>query len=204
MKILRIICSPRRTASESYRLSQHIVQAIAAQAGQAVDVLDIDANGLPHVDGDYAAELGARHGLAEPPRHGSTLRSDELIRRLDAADCIVIATPMHNFTVPSSLKTWIDHVVRVRATFQATADGKTGTLRDRPVFVAVASGGRFSGDGARQPDFLTGYLTAVLATMGLKTIKFFSVEGTVREAAAVEAARAGALREIAAFFGADP
>ena len=48
-------------------------------------------------------------------------------------------------------------------------------LRDRPVFVAVSSGGRYSGERARQPDFLTPYLKAILGTIGLHDLTFFSV-----------------------------
>jgi FMN-dependent NADH-azoreductase len=51
-------------------------------------------------------------------------RSEELIQELESANCVAIATPMHNFTVPVGLKAWIDHVVRVRRTFDATAHGK--------------------------------------------------------------------------------
>ncbi|WP_346731000.1 NAD(P)H-dependent oxidoreductase [Bradyrhizobium sp. 132] len=56
-------------------------------------------------------------------------RSEELIQELESADCVVIATPMHNFTVPAALKAWIDHVVRVRRTFDVTAQGKVGALK---------------------------------------------------------------------------
>ena len=85
-------------------------------------------------------------------------QSEELIHELENSDCVVIGTPMHNFTVPSALKAWIDHIVRVRRTFHVTREGKVGMLRDRPVFVAVSSGGRYSGEHAHQPDFLTSYL----------------------------------------------
>jgi hypothetical protein len=51
-----------------------------------------------------------------------------------------------------------------RRTFTIGAGGKVGMHEDRPVFVAIASGGRFSGEQARQPDFLTPYLTTILAT----------------------------------------
>ena len=104
--------------------------------------------------------------------------SEELIRELESADFVVIGTPMHNLTVPSALKAWIDHVVRARRTFNVTPAGKVGTLRDRPVFVAIASGGRFSGERARQPDFLTPYLKAILGMIGLHDLTFFSVQGT--------------------------
>lgn len=99
-----------------------------------------------------------------------------MIRELESADCLVIGTPMHNYTVPSALKAWIDHVVRANRTFTHIPTGKLGVLADRPVYVAVSSGGSFASEPARQPDFLTPYLTAILNTIGLRTIHFFSVQ----------------------------
>jgi FMN-dependent NADH-azoreductase len=90
--------------------------------------------------------------------------------------------------------------VRARRTFHVTADGKVGALRDRPVYVAIASGGRFSGEQARQPDFLTPYLTVILGMIGLRDVRFISVEGTGGGPAAVEAARARAQRALEAHF----
>ena len=105
-------------------------------------------------------------------------KSEELIQELESSDFVVIGTPVHNFTVPSALKAWIDHVVRIRRTFNTTRNGYAGVLRDRPVFVAVSSGGRYSGERARQPDFLTPYLRAILGIIGLHDLTFFSVEGS--------------------------
>jgi FMN-dependent NADH-azoreductase len=116
-------------------------------------------------------------------------RSEELIQELECSDYVVIGTPMHNFTVPSALKAWIDHVVRVRRTFDSTREGYVGRLRDRPVFVAVSSGGRYSGERARQPDFLTPYLRAILGIIGLHDLTVFSIEGTVLGQDAVVEAR---------------
>jgi FMN-dependent NADH-azoreductase len=112
-----------------------------------------------HVDESYAIDLGStQQSFTATAQGGSISQSEELIQDLEWADFVVIGTPMHNFTVPSALKAWIDHIVRVRRTFNVTTEGKVGTLRDRPVFIAVSSGGRFSGERARQPDFLTPYL----------------------------------------------
>jgi FMN-dependent NADH-azoreductase len=102
---------------------------------------------------------------------------------------VVIGTPLHNFTVPSALKAWIDHIVRIRRTFNKSAVGYVGTLRDRPVFVAVSSGGRYSGTRARQPDFLTPYLKAILGIIGLHDLTFFSIEGSAFGPQAVAEAR---------------
>ncbi|AVJ28098.1 FMN-dependent NADH-azoreductase [Achromobacter spanius] len=194
MSILRIRCSPRGLESESYRLSELILDRLA-QTGPAegLDIVEFDATTLTHADSDYAAVLAAREEpAADGSENGSLLASGDLIRMLDEASHIVLATPMHNFTVPSALKAWLDHVVRVRHTFHITPQGKVGLLADRPVYVAISSGGTFSGEEARQPDFLTPYLRHVLATIGLKQVTFVTVEGTARGQDLLEAARARA------------
>jgi FMN-dependent NADH-azoreductase len=85
---------------------------------------------------------------------------------------------MNNFTVPSVLKAWIDQILRVGRTIMPTPAGKVGMLRDRPVFIGIASGGVFTGENANQPDFLTPYLTAALGCIGLATLQFLPVQAT--------------------------
>ena len=89
---------------------------------------------------------------------------------------------MHNFTVPALLKAWIDQVVRFGRTFRSTPEGKIGLLADRPTFVLVASGGYIIGERARQPDFLTPYLTAILGTIGIHDVNFVHIDGMTRDA----------------------
>jgi FMN-dependent NADH-azoreductase len=198
MNILQITCSPRGQASESYRLSQNIIGLLMHDHPAATLVHRAVGGGeLPLVDEPYAT---SQQSHADISRQGSIARSDLLIAELDAADIVVIATPMHNFTVPAALKVWIDHIARVRRTFNVGAQGKTSLLRDRPVFVAVASGGRFSGVTPRQPDFLTPYLKAVLGMIGLHDLMFFSVEGTAMGPEAVALARSKTEEALLAYF----
>lgn len=175
-RILFVSCSPRGRAAESHRLAQKIIGHLLEKHPDAIVMERMIGWGtIEHVDENYAI---AQASSSDPSQSGSISVSDELIQELESADVLVIGTPMHNFTVPSVLKAWIDHVVRVRRTFNVTPGGKVGLLRDRPVLVAVASGGRFSGERARQPDFLTPYLKAVLGIIGLRDLAFFSVQGT--------------------------
>ena len=199
MKILHIVCSPRGEASESYRLSRKIVARLMGREPAAtVTNRVIGGNALPHIDANYA--LGQHSATAEIAHGGSMAQSDELIRELEDSDAVVIGTPMHNLGVPSALKAWIDHVVRARRTFDTGPGGKVGTLRDRPVFIAIASGGSFSGEYARQPDFLTPYLTVILAQIGLKDLHFFSVQGTGLGPQILEKSRTGADEALQAYF----
>jgi len=199
MKILHVSCSPRGQDAESYRLSRKIVDRLL-QLAPAASVVNrgLGDGALPHVDANYA--LAQHSATAEVTRDGSIARSEALIQELEGADVVVLGTPMHNFGPPSALKAWIDHVVRAGRTFNVTPEGKVGTLRDRPVLVAVASGGYFSGERARQPDFLTPYLKAILGTIGLRDLIFFSVQGTGHGPVALAQARARADQTLQAHF----
>jgi|SRR5690606_2878759 len=202
MKILHVSCSPRGQSSESYRLSAQIVGFLLEKQATAL-VMDRYAGGgaLTPMDEDHAFALGeSQPSPAELSLTGSIAQSEELINELESADVLVIGTPMHNFTVTSGLKTWIDHIVRVRRTFKAASGARAGMLRDRPVFIAVSSGGSYSGSHARQPDFLTPYLTAILGLIGLHDIHFFSVEGTAFGPEALAEARARAKHSLVEYF----
>lgn len=199
MKILHVSCSPRGQASESHRLAQQIIEILRDRAGPTAELVDraIGGGAISHVDENYAI---AQQSSADPSADGSIALSNELIWELESSDAVVIGTPVHNYTVPSGLKAWIDHIVRVRRTFNVSAEGKVALLRDRPVFIAVSSGGRFSGERTRQPDFLTPYLTSILGMIGLSNLTFFPVEGTAFGPDAIAEARAKADRALQQHF----
>lgn len=186
-QILHISCSPRGEAAESHKLSRQIVETLKRHKPAATLVeRALGTRGLPHIDAAYATALGQSwQAPVERLPQGSMALSEELVQELERSDFVVIGTPMHNFSVPSVLKAWLDHIARVRRTFDIGPAGKTALLADRPVFVAVSSGARHSGDHARQPDFLTPYLRCVLGMIGLESLTFFSIEGTSSNPAAL-------------------
>ena len=177
LNILHIDCSPRAD-SHSRQLSASIVEKLVEVApGARIGRRDLGADPLPHATSDYATTLSSPATLAAPVE-GSLELSEKLIQEVEAAGAIVIGTPMHNLTVPSVLKAWIDQILRAGRTFRSTPAGKTGMIPDRPVLVAIASGGRFTGERAGQPDFLRPYLKEVLGSIGLKSVQFLAVQAT--------------------------
>ena len=205
MNILHISASPRGAQAASRQLSNHVVERLLARhPGASVTVRELagsdDEPALPHIDAGYALALSS--AANEPGVDGAQLRSDGLIEELVRADIVVIGTPMHNLTVPSTLKSWIDHVVRINRTMCPTPEGKVGNLHDRPVYLALASGGIRTGERARQPDFLEPYLRAILAMIGLKDVTVFSAEGLALGAERAAEGRARAWRQVAEHFGA--
>ena len=123
-KILHVSCSPRGQAAESHRLSQKIIGYLLQKEPTAVLVNRVIGGGaISHVDENYAI---SQQSSADVSQEGSIARSEELIAEIESSDFVVIGTPMHNFTVPSALKAWIDHVVRVTTAVTARIPSAPG------------------------------------------------------------------------------
>jgi len=179
MQILHIDCSPR-SESHSRKLSAAIMDRLIAMAPEAtVTRRDLGRHPIPHAPAGYAEALSSPDALLVASSSEATDLSEQLIREVEAADVLVIGTPMNNFTVPSVLKAWIDQILRMGRTIGAATTGeKFGLLQDKPVYIGIASGGHFTGERAKQPDFLTPYLTAALACIGLHSVQFFALQAT--------------------------
>jgi len=124
--------------------------------------------------------------------------SDTLVDELLAADVLVLAAPMYNFSVPSTLKAWIDHVVRVGRTFQYTATGPVGLVAGKKAYVFTSSGGIYSEGPAASYDYLSTYLRTALGFIGITDVSFIQTEGVSRGDEALANALAKTRASIAA------
>jgi len=179
LKMLLIECSPRQANTTGGALGRRLVDAITERSRRKVELIErnIGAYPLPPISADYAEAALQPPELAKLRKDEALAASDELIAELKSADVLVIASPVHNFTIPSSLKLWIDLVVRNNVTFTNTPEGKKGLLRNLPTLVAVASGGAMFREPSKQPDFFRPYLDAALGVIGVKDISYVPATG---------------------------
>ncbi|MGM3277278.1 FMN-dependent NADH-azoreductase [Ralstonia sp. 24A2] len=195
--LLHVAVSPREGRSHSRRAA-HLVLAQLAEATSGLRIIerDLTATPLPHPDAAFVEASLMPDADRTNAHHAELALSETLIGELEAADAVLISTPVHNYTVPSSLKAWIDLVVRPERTFRRTPKGKVGVLADRSVLVVSASGGNFDGDHA-QTDFLMPYLRYVFATVGIQQVDGIRLQNTARGAESAAQAFDGFRRELA-------
>jgi FMN-dependent NADH-azoreductase len=187
--VLHINSSVRQNGSLSRQLgAEFVAKWQAANPSGTVVTRDLADTPLPHLTEQM---LGAYFTPAEQrsaDQTASLQTSDALVAELLAADTIVIGAPMYNFSVPSGLKAWIDHVARGGLTFKYGANGPEGLVHGKKVIVFVASGGVYSAGPAAAYDHLTTYLRAVLGFLGMTDITFVVAEGVAMGEEAVSAA----------------
>ncbi len=107
--------------------------------------------------------------------------SDELIAELKRADEYVIGVAMHNFSIPSVLKLWIDQVARRGKTFSYGAGGPEGLLKGKKATIVMASGGVYQlGTPAGAMNFVEPYLRSVLGFLGVTDVTFITAGGAAQ------------------------
>jgi FMN-dependent NADH-azoreductase len=191
-RLLHISASPNGAASHSRLVGGQLVAGLRRLHDAQVTRRDLVADPLPYPGPGFVSASLMPEPERGPAQKQALSLSEVLIAELETADVVVIDTPMHNFTVPAGLKTWIDYVVRPNRTFRIAADGKHGLLDDRPVFAVIACGGGFDPGAGGQTDFLTPYLCHVLATIGLRSVHVLRLENLRRGEAAVSRSLASA------------
>ena len=193
MNILHIDASASEAAtSHSRRLSAELVDKLkAANPGASVVYRDVVLNRLPHVDMTIR-QAWAPEGEKDASLATTMALSKKLVDELKAADVVVIGSPMYNFTVPSTLKAWIDHVAIAGQTFKYTPTGPQGLLTGK-AYLALSSGGVYSQGPFASNEHLATYLTAFLKFLGLSDVEVVRAEGVAygpeQDAAAMSAAR---------------
>ena len=192
MNILYVTSSSRGSASYSNRVARNVLdELIARSPGATVTVRDLARDPLPHIGDDFVAATRSPNGPQTDEQRALLAQSDALVDELLAADLIVIAAPMINFTIPSNLKTWIDYVARAGRTFRYSEKGPEGLVTGKQVIVVAARGGIYSGAG-NALDFQVPYLKGALGFLGMTDVDVLEVEGTAYGPDAAEKAVAAA------------
>lgn len=199
MQILHLDSSVLGIASVSRQLSAGIVARYKALHPDATVVSrDLAADPALHLTGAHmAAFQGAV--VEDATITADLLKGNAYMEELFASDVIVIGAPMYNLSIPTPLKAWIDRIAVAGKTFQYTATGPEGLLKNKRAFIASARGGIYSaGSPAAALEHQESYLIGLLAFLGVTDVTIVRAEGIAFGPEAKEAAVTRALADIEA------
>ena len=178
-RILEISSSGRAAGSVSRQLSRDLIAALEDRDGSAEIVRRDLAECVPFVDQPWIEANFTSPESRRAEQRKALRHSDALVAELQSADVVVIGVPVYNFSIPASLKAWIDMVARARLTFRYTEDGPEGLLKGKKAYLVVATGGVPVGSAV---DFATPYLRHVLAFIGITDVEVIAAEKLNTEA----------------------
>lgn len=194
-QVLVIESSARQQGSVSRQLTeQFIARWRVAHPTDRIEVRDLAVEQVPHLDANLLGGWMTPAEQQSEAEQAALALSNRLTDELLAADVLVLAAPMYNFTIPSTLKAWLDHVLRAGVTFKYTESGPQGLLSGKRAFVLTARGGIYAGGSM---DHQEPYLRQALGFVGIHDVSFIHAEGLNLSASHLEQALAGAKAQLA-------
>ena len=173
--LLRISTSLFEENSVSSALSADLIFALKGK-GEDFNVIerDFSKQPIPHLDGQWLEAISTPAAQRSAEQQEKVAFSDSLIAQVQTADILVIGLPMYNFTVPSMLKAWIDHIARAGVTFAYTEQGPKGLLKNKKVYLVSAMGGVHD---TAATDFLRPYMKLIMSFIGLDDVEIINAGG---------------------------
>lgn len=150
MKALIVNYCPRGERSRTKQLSDYAAGLLRAKK---VDVQSLDlAHNIPDLlTPDRLSAYYRRNYMGEALSGVDLLplrKIDAMTDQLMAADLVVVAYPMYNFSQPAIVKAWFDSVMQKGKTWDMVAGGYAGLMKGRKALVITTSGGVYDGDMA--------------------------------------------------------
>ncbi|RQO69832.1 FMN-dependent NADH-azoreductase [Pedobacter sp. KBW06] len=176
--ILHLKSSIQGKESYSIKLGQAIVEKVQDKYPDStleeLNLVDID---IPHLNPAVLRTFFIPGDQLTAEEKETIRLSDEMVKQLLTADIIVIGAPLINFTIPTVLKAWIDHITRAGITFGYGENGPVGKVTGKKIYVAMSSGGVYSQGPGKANDFVAPYLKAFLGFLGMTDLTIFRAEG---------------------------
>jgi len=192
--LLQIRTSMFSTGGQSSQLSQQFVDEWrAANPNGQVIVRDIGAQPVPHLTAERFQAFLAKPEERTAEQQAVAAYSDTLIDELRKADVIVLGLPMYNYGLPSTLKSYFDHIARAGVTFRYTEKGPKGLITGKQAYVFATRGGLYAGTPL---DTQTSYVRDFLRFLGIDDVQFVYAEGLAMGDAPKNAALAKAAESI--------
>lgn len=170
MKVMHVDASAKRERSNSRALSRYFLERLSSEGVDLqVDYLDVTVDTPSHVTEAFAIAAYTPASERTPAMKATLAPSDALCQRLLAADALVFAMPMYNWSMPSAFKAFVDSITRTGLTYVNTEDGRIeGQLgRQKVLFITSRGADLRPGTPFSSMDALTPSLKAAFGFLGV-------------------------------------
>lgn len=178
-KLLKIDTSTRGNDSHSRGLANMITKKhMQKYPNTEIIYRDLSTTRIPHLTQEFINAMYTPQEERDVQMNETLSLSKELIDELREADSIILSLPMYNFSIPSILKAYIDHVTRMGETFFMDENGFIGLLTGKKLSIIAAYGADFTQMQAM--DFVKPYLMSLFGFLGFEEIEYLGLEGTTK------------------------
>lgn len=176
-----VVKANNRPASESVssRMHELFLEAIRENEDFTIDTVDLYNEELPYIGQDFlAAQFKSAQSEPLSDKEDKVLSiANRHLDRFKAADVVVFAFPLWNFTVPAVLHTYMDYLFRAGDTFKYTAEGPQGLMTNTKAIILNARGGDYSAPAMQSAEMSVNFIKNALGFFGIQDQTDVIIEG---------------------------
>ncbi len=172
--VLVINSSLNGAAGNSNKAAKKYIKALNENKPANITELDLNDYGLPHLSAEEMQAWRTNASERSSSQEALANHSDHFIEQLFSSDEVVLAVPMYNFGIPSTLKAYFDRIARAGKTFEYTSKGPKGLVTGKKATILAARGGKYQGTPM---DTQSDYIKNFLEFIGFEDINFIYIEG---------------------------
>ncbi|WP_294228268.1 NAD(P)H-dependent oxidoreductase [uncultured Shimia sp.] len=177
-RVLIIKSSPAADGSVSNAIADFLEAQLAAKNEQyEFTVRDLTKMPPPLYDTEILRAFYTPDGELDENQLQIVAPSLVYINELKAADIVVVASPMHNFSTTTLLKAYIDQICRWGLTFQYGPNGYEGFLKNKKAVIISCAGGDFTLESEKHKDFQSPYLEHIFKFIGIEDVTIVPAHG---------------------------
>ncbi len=178
--LLHIDSSPLYGRSVSRQLTDAFVtEWKSSHPGGTVIDRDLYATPISPITAEWVSAAYTPEEARTPQQKELLALSDGLLAELEQADEYIFGVPMHNFSVPSVLKLWIDQIARAGKSFSYAEGKPKGLLMGKKATFIIATGGVYDAQTQMASfNFVEPYLRSVFGFLGVTDATFLTTGGT--------------------------
>lgn len=176
--VLIIKSSPALEGSVSNEIADYLMEQLKGKnESYQFTIRDLAKTPAPIYDNEILQAFYSPQDQLTEQQKLTAAPSLQYIEELKNADIIVFASPMHNFSVTTLLKSYIDQICRMGLTFNYSETGPEGLITGKQALIIASAGGDFQLPAQQHKDFQTPYLKHVLSFIGIEDIEVVPVQG---------------------------
>jgi len=176
-KILRIDGSTRHSGSVSRALTDLAVATLQDQFGVANVTQRDTRSGIGNISSAWRNASLTPNESRSPEDRAVLAQSEALMSEAAAADLLLIAVPIYNFSIPAALKSWIDLICRDNVD-GARAHNLTGQSINKQALIILTSNYTLAN---ADDDFATPYLKFIMKFIGIDSVTFIDATGLAND-----------------------
>jgi FMN-dependent NADH-azoreductase len=131
---------------------------------------------VPYINAAWITAIYSPSETHTPEMIAALELSNSILEEFLSVDRYVFGVPMYGFTIPATLKAYLEHLIRVGCTYEVDETGIRGLVHDKKALFITSRGGNYLPGSPFGKDHQEPYLRTIFGSFGIQDVQFVNTD----------------------------